>query len=248
MSQTSTSQVQKTIRLQNVRTQQQTILQEIARLAQDSVLDSHQSQKVLKVLSQTVTRIEQLCTQQQLVPANLPGPSRQSYAWMKFLLNEHHLLLHVQATRQVQQLAVSELLSSATAPFRKSVYVSSENLNVEFINMAGLYKYKSNSNCTLLQIHEGFIAASDPVFAAIVQTTVLGKSSVTSRVIRSFSLSEEFSEVLVEMELMVESIAESPLGQAYDLNAIFETVNRDYFASRMPKPLAQSRTKLDSPF
>lgn len=236
LSKPSTTHAQKTIRLQNIRTQQQVILQEIARLAQNSALEPHQSQKVLNIITQNVTRIEQLCAQHQLAPANLPGPSRQSYAWMKFLLDEHYLLLHVQAQARVQHLVAEVLLSNATTRLKKSTHVSSENVNVEFINMAGLYKYKSNSNRTLMQIHEGFIAASDPVLVAIVETAMLGKSSATSRVIRSFSLSEEFSEVILEMELMVESIAETPRGQAYDLNAIFETVNREYFASQMPKP------------
>jgi len=193
----STTHAQKTIRLQNIRTQQQVILQEIARLAQNSALEPHQSQKVLNIITQNVTRIEQLCAQHQLAPANLPGPSRQSYAWMKFLLDEHHLLLHVQAQARVQHLAAEVLLSNATTPSKKSTHVSSDNVNVEFINMAGLYKYKSNSNRTLMQVHEGFIAASDLVWVAI---------------------------------------AEIPRGQAYDLNAIFETVNREYFASQMPKP------------
>lgn len=229
-----TTLAQKTIRLQNIRTQQQLILQEIARLAQNSVLELDQSQTVLKSLTQTVTQIEQLCAQQQLVPANLPGPSRQSYTWMKFLLDKHHLLLHVQATRQVQQL-VAVLLSSAINPSNKSVHVSYK-VDVEFVNMAALYKYKSNSNRKLLQIHEGFIAASDLVLAAVVQAAVLGKNSATSRVIKSFSLSEEFSEVLLEMELIVESITETLRGQAYDLNAIFETINCEYFANQMPLP------------
>ncbi len=88
----------------------------------------------------------------------------------------------------------------------------------------------------LLQIHEGFIAAPDVVLAAVVQSALLGKSSDTSQVIRSFSLSEEFSEVLLEMELIVQAATETPKGQAYDLNTIFETVNREYFASQMSKP------------
>ncbi len=246
LSQPTTFQAQRTLRLQDIRTQQQVILQEIARLGQNSALESAQSQKILKLLTQSVTQIEQLCIQQQLVPANLPGPSRQSYAWMKFLMDEHHLLLHVQAQERVQHLAAEELLSGTTAPSKKSIHVNDEKLNIEFINMAGLYKYKSNSNCTLLQIHEGFIAASNPVLAAIVQSAVLGKSSATSQVIRSFSVSEEFSEVLLEMELMVETIAETSRGQVYDLNDIFETINREYFTSQMSKPRLswnQVRTK-----
>jgi hypothetical protein len=236
LSQTTISQAQKTIQLRNIRTQQQAILQEIARLAQNSVLDSHQNQKILKLLTQTVSRIEQLCAQQQLIPANLTGPSRQIYAWMKFLLDEHHLLLHVQATRRVQQLAAEVLVSSTTTLSRKPTHIGSKKINVEFLNMAGLYKYKSNSSRTQLQICEGFIAASDRVLAAVVQAVLIGKSSAISRVIRTFSLSEEFSEILLEMDLMVEAMTEKPQGRAYNLNTIFEVVNREYFVNQMPKP------------
>ncbi len=113
MSQINTSPAQEIIRLQNIRTQQQVILQEIAQLVRDSDLESHRSQTVLNLLTQTVARIEQLCVQQQLAPANLSRPSRQVYAWMKFLVDEHHLLQHVRATQRIQQLADKKLRSIA---------------------------------------------------------------------------------------------------------------------------------------
>jgi hypothetical protein len=151
-----------------------------------STLNSSES-KALKLLAQTVTRIEQLCTQHQLVPANLPAPSRQSYAWMKFLLDEPHLLLHIQAQARVQHLA-AVLLSNTTTLSKQSNDISYNNLDVEFINMAGLYKYKSNSNRRLLQIHEGFIAASDLVLVAIVQTIILGKAQIQAESLEAFSI------------------------------------------------------------
>ncbi len=236
MSQTTVSHVQRTIGLRNVRTQQQTILQRITRFAQSPVEDPYEAQKILKLLSQTVAQVEQVCTQHQLTPANLTELSRQIYSWMKFLLDEHHLLLHIQATRRVQRLVAEVVASNTTPRSKKPTRIVSEKLNVEFLNMAGLYKYKSNSSCTLLQICEGFIVASDQVLNAIVQATLIGKSSASSRVIRTFSLSEEFSEVLLKLDLMVESIIETPQGQVYDLNAIFEAVNLKYFVSQMPKP------------
>ena len=161
LNQPTTPQAHRTIRLQNIRTQQQVILHSIAQLAQNSAQKPAQSQKILKLLTQTVSRIEQLCDQQQLIPANLPGQSRQSYAWMKFLGDEHRLLLHIQAQERVQQLAAESLLVLPTT--------HDKQLDVEFINMAGLYKYRSNANSTLLQIHEGFIVASDAVLAAIIR-------------------------------------------------------------------------------
>lgn len=236
MSQTAISQSPKTIRLSNIRNQQQLILQKVTQLAQNSAAEPRESQKLLHVLSQTITQVEQVCTQQQLSPASLTASSRQIYAWMKFLLDEHHLRAHLQATQQVQQLVAEVLVANSVAPVRKPISTDSKKIGIELLNMARLYRYKSNTSGTLLQIHEGFIAADDQVLTAVVQVALLGKSPATSQIIRTFSLSEEFSEVLLEMELVVECITETPQGQAHDLNDIFAVVNRKYFASQMPQP------------
>jgi len=142
-------QSQQTIRLQNIRNQQQLILQAIAQLAQTSATEPCKSQKLLHVLSQTITQVEQLCAQQQLSPANLTGPSHQIYPWMKFLLDEHHLQSHLQTTQQVQQLVAETLVVNLTTYPGKPVAADSKKINIAILNIAGLYRCKSNTSGTI---------------------------------------------------------------------------------------------------
>jgi hypothetical protein len=229
--------LEKTIQLKNIRSQQRLILQEISHRSRDSTLNAQQSQKILKTLAQNVTRIEQLCAQQQVIPTNLAGPSRQIYGWMKFLLNERNLQLHLQATRRVRQLALEILSHTKTfSPGKRPALKDPENIEVEFTNMVGLYKSRSNQDRTLIQISEGFIVASNDIFAAVAQAALLGKRPATTEVIKLFSLSEEFSELLLELDLITEAIAETARGKFYDLEAVFDTVNHQYFAGRLAKP------------
>jgi hypothetical protein len=234
--QSNHSPIQKTIRVGNIRSQQQSIQRQIALLAQFSNLDSAQGRKLVKTLQQNVAQIECLCNQQQITPAKLTGPSRQIYAWMKFLLEGQNLQLHLQATQLGYQL-VSEWNHTQLSSSQQLLhYVNPDTLSIEFTNLAGLYRYQHNPQHTRLQINEGFITANSQVLRAIVQSMLLGKSTAATAELKRFSLSEEFSEVLLAMDLLVGSMTENAQGQVYDLNHVFELVNREYFRGQMAKP------------
>lgn len=235
--QSNHSPIQKTIRIGNIRSQQQSIQREIAILAQSSNLDSAQGRKLVKTLQRTVSQIEHLCNQQQITLVQLTGPSRQIYAWMKFLLEGQNLQLHLQATQQVYQL-VTEVVNSTQLGGSQQLlhHVSLDTLSIEFTNLSGLYRHQHNPKHARLQINEGFITASPQVLRAIVQSMLLGKSTATTAALKTFSLSEDFGEVLLAMDLLVGSITENAQGKAYDLNHVFDLVNREYFRGQMAKP------------
>jgi SprT-like family len=65
---------------------------------------------------------------------------------------------------------------------------------------------------------------------------LVGKRAQTTTVLKRFAVSEEFSEVLLAIDLMVEPIILIAKGCAYDLEEIFERVNRQYFKGKIAKP------------
>lgn len=228
------SQPEKTIRLKNIRTQQQAMLQKMSILSKCPVLDHGKTQELAKTLERTVREIEQLCAQQDVTPANLTDPSRQAYTWMKFLTDEGRLQLHLQVTRRVSHIATE--VFSDKGNLRKGFHPKAPETVVVFTNIAALYKIRSNSNGVFIEINEGFICASDEILAAIIKAALHGKSPTTTRIIRSFSLSEEYSEVLLQMDLITEVSALRARGKFYDLEEVFDRVNREYFANQMVKP------------
>jgi uncharacterized protein involved in tolerance to divalent cations len=215
------------IRIQNIKAQQDYILQSIVNVASSPTLNSVEIQQLTQNLVRTVTTIERICSNQQATPANLTRSSRQIFSWMKFLTDEYNLQLHLKTTSRVQQIAKEILMTHG----QESVKIA-----IAFINLPGLYKGKRNGNAANLMISEGFINASDEVLQALVKTALFGKSQDNTQIIRAFASSEEYSNVLLTLDLIVEVIAENPQGKFYNLDELFNKLNHEYFAATLAKP------------
>ncbi|BAZ24324.1 hypothetical protein NIES4073_52190 [Kalymmatonema gypsitolerans NIES-4073] len=214
-----------TIRLKNIKTQQGAILHKIANLASPTP-NTAQTQELAKTLVQTVTAIEKICAASQATPANLTRSSRQIYAWMKFLTYERNLQLHLQTTYRVKQIA--EKLCN--------IYAHPLNIVVELTHLTGIYKCKRSLVEATLTLSEGFINANDETLEALVKAALFGKCQQTTQLIRDYAASEESSSVLIELDLITEVIVENPRGKCYNLDELFDKVNREYFACSLVKP------------
>ncbi|BAY89176.1 MULTISPECIES: SprT-like family protein [unclassified Tolypothrix] len=217
----------KIISLKNIKAQQNSILQNIFNLAATDTPNSAEIKKLTQIFARTVTRIEQICIAQQATPANLASSSRQIYSWLKFLADEYNLQLHINSTYRLRQIAQEVL---------KLDKQESIELKVELTNLAGLYKGKKSHKFTHITISEGFINAPDAVLEAVVKSIIVGKNQETTKLIRSFASSEEYSSVILTLDLIAEVIAENPQGNFYNLNNLFDKINQEYFAANLVKP------------
>jgi hypothetical protein len=215
------------IRLKNIKKQQSAILQKISNLASTPTPNTIELQELTNILKQIVAAMEKICAASQATPANLTSSSRQIYAWIKFLTHEHNLQLHLQTTYRVKQIA-QRLLNIHN---QKSV-----NIIVELIDLAGLYKCKLSSVEATLTLNEGFLNASDETLTALVKAALFGKSQQTTQLIKNYATSEEYSYILMEIDLITEVIVENPKGKYYNLDELFDKVNCEYFASSLVKP------------
>ncbi|MBE9007708.1 M48 family peptidase [Fortiea sp. LEGE XX443] len=217
----------KNISIKNIKVQQHTILENIFNLASNPTPNTDQIQEITHILTRTVTTIENICSKLQITPANLTNSSRQIYSWFKFLTDEQNLQLHLNSTYRVQQI-IQQILSAHGQDVVKVM--------ITFTNLAGLYQGKRSSEVILLKINEGFINASEEVLQALVQCTLFGKSKESTKLIRAFASSEEYSSVLLDLDLITEAIAENPQGNFYNLNELFDKLNYEYFAAHLVKP------------
>ncbi|MEI2583219.1 M48 family peptidase [Scytonema sp. PRP1] len=249
-----------TIRLKNIKTQQGAILHKIANLASTPTPNTAQIEELVKTLIQAVAAIEKICAASQATPANLTRSSRQIYAWMKFLTYEGNLQLHLQTIYRVKQIAekvcniavVRQLrtLANLTEPLvtpipsglcpnqHGSGYIYAQPLNivVELTHLTGIYKCKRSLVEATFTLSEGFINANDDTLEALVKAALFGKCQQTTRLIRDYAASEEYSSVLIELDLITEVIVENARGKCYNLDELFDKVNREYFASSLVKP------------
>jgi hypothetical protein len=239
------------IALRNVRAQQEQIQSEIAAVAghtmgtRRSPFNPAKIEPLRRLLQQKVTEIEQICSQNELSPAQLTGNSKSHFAWMKYLLEEQHLLSHVEAVQRLQQIISALDQPHATKGFGKAKTQppAVKPVRIELTNMQALYRFRNTDKIIQMQMSEGFIAAEDEVFKALAYVVRSGKSPETNEIIARFSCSEEFSEILLAMDLLVGDIADAAQGHAYNLEDIFSAVNRSHFNGQMAKPqLAWSKT------
>lgn len=215
------------ISIKNIKAQQDTLLEKIFNLADTSTPNCDEIQQLAQTLVRTATTIEKICFNKETTPANLTRSSRQIYSWVKFLTYEHNLQAHINSTYRVRQIA-QEIL-------KKNQQLSLK-LTIELTNLAGLYKGKRSNSFANISISEGFINAPDEVLQAVVKSILCGKSQDSTRLIRSFAGSEEYSSVLLMLDLIAEVISENPQGKFYNLDNLFGKLNHEYFAGTLVKP------------
>ncbi|PSB48382.1 SprT-like family protein [Cyanosarcina cf. burmensis CCALA 770] len=212
--------------LKNIKGKQRSILQQLSALAASPTPKPDLFQKLLDSLTQAVAEIESICLQQQATPADLSKSSGTIYAWMKFLSDRSHLQMHIQATRSAWQ----------TAQTVSRKYCQQLEVATEVTYQAGLYKYRRQGNAATLTISEGFIHASRKVLTALVTDALVGKNQERSRLIKDFASSPEYSQVLLELDSFACGNRDNAQGKCYDLEELFDRLNREYFASSLVKP------------
>jgi len=214
------------IHIKGIKAQQDWILQKIFNLVVNPIPSAVQAQELMQILVKIVTQVEQICANRQATPGNLKSLSRKIYSWMKFLTNEQNLESHMNSTYLTQKIA-QQILNTHSEKI---------DIMIEFTNLAGLYKGTRIGNTASLTVNEGFISAQEDVLHALITSAFCGKCQDNTQLIRSFTSSEEYSSILLELDLMADVIAENPQGNFYNLNEIFEKLNYEYFAAALTKP------------
>ncbi|MBE9210285.1 M48 family peptidase [Nostoc sp. LEGE 06077] len=216
-----------TISIKNIKVQQNHILKNIFHLASTPTPNNAQYQQLTHTLNNTVSTIEHICDNLQITPANLTNSSRKIYSWCKFLTEEQNLKLHLISTYYLRQMTQQILALEE----QNAVAVM-----IEFTNLAGLYQGKRSSKIVSLKVNEGFINAPEEVLQALVKCMLLGKNPESTRLIREYASSEEYSSILLDLDLIADVIAENPQGDFYNLNDLFDKLNSEYFAANLVKP------------
>ncbi len=172
-------------------------------------------------------QIENICTKNQVTPAALVAPSRSAYAWMKFLTDEQNLQLHLDTLRRAIELGTNIINTK-----KQGI----GELFIELSHGASLYRSKAINNYTTIKMSEGFIQSSDEILQAVLQISLWKKTTASTQLIRQFGQTEEYRDVLLELDLIAEVAAETAQGNCYDLDELFVVINQVYFAGKLDKP------------
>jgi hypothetical protein len=200
---------------------------DIDRLLFKIAIGNTTSSQAQLLLCRNTDQIESICDRHQVTPAALAAPSRAAYTWMKFLTSESNLQLHLDTLRRANKIG-TEIIATQKQGVGE--------IFIELSYGSSLYKCQTSSNLTTLSISEGFIRASDEVLTAVLQSALLGKTDASNQIIRQFGVSEEFGDVLLELDLIAQVDAETTQGSCYNLDELFMKIDRDYFGGKMLKP------------
>lgn len=223
---------QPSLQLKQIRLLQQRIITDMSQLAWQGTLTLTASYEVLqRALQQLVQGIEESLDRQHLTAGQLSRGSLKIYTWLKFLSVPEQLTLHLQATQTLHQLVASELASAVKFSSR------CRTPRMGLVNLSGLYQYRQPTPTATAQLYlsQGFMVAEADILRAIAQTCLWGKNAQTSRIIRNFSLSEDYRQVLLALEDQA-APTDRPEGKTYHLHQVFERVNREYFMGQQNRP------------
>jgi hypothetical protein len=222
----STATFPQTLHLKNVVKQQNNLHQQLQEFP--SNYTSTQLHSLRQIFLDFVREIEAVCQQNQVSPAVLATRSRKAYAWMKFLCDENYLQRHIETIQTLQTL-VQQISQAQQLNF--------QDIQITLTHSRNLYKCRHlHSGDLELQLNEGFIVADEPTLAAVVRVGLQGKNPDDQHQINRFTATEAYSEILLELDLIAEVEAENPKGRFYDLEALFNQLNQEYFAGEMSKP------------
>ena len=181
-------------------------------------------QQILADIRRHVAVIEGICARQQVTPGALELPSRQVYCWLKFLLNEDNFAAHLAALAQVSA-ALDECRPAASSPVR-----------VHLVNLGAVCRRRQYANVLLLKVNEGFLAADPTLWRALMKVLFQGPDPQASHLLKTFAASEEFTEVVCELESYAETGDHSLPGCVHNLRDSFARVNAAYFGGSLAEP------------
>lgn len=180
-------------------------------------------------IPQLIDSVDRICDQEQCAPHDLPKPSRDVYAWLTFLSDPDNLDHHEQTLKRLYRF-------TKTALRRSPQHGNTPIASLELVNCSALYRARILPQGSSLQLSEGFIAAEDDVLEAVIQSVFDKKTGPRKQKIRQFSLTEAFNEILMDLDLVVQVAAECAKGDHYDLDILFEQLQREYFSADFEKP------------
>jgi hypothetical protein len=191
----------------------------------------HEIDLINREISEHVSSIERICERHGATPSALETRSRQTYCWLKFLAGGDNLASHLETLRRAR-----ELIDERQPP-------PSHPVHLHLIVMNALWRKRQYQNALVIKVNVGYIYADQELWRALIQNAVSNRSSDNDHLISEYATSDDFSELLFEIESFASPPALPAKGRAHDLDESFERVNKKYFDGRLAKPtLVWNRT------
>ena len=205
---------------------------------------------VHKEICRLADLVDEMLAQAGSDPDSLSSPSQRAYHWLRYLSKAHQFERHF-STMQLVQAEIKWLLEQV-----KSRNVPAEvAVHFELYNITAVYRASQERDFLRIEAHQAFAGAPRQVILALLWTILAGKSatmpdgSSSLEVVKAYSASKAYQKVVSALEGGAHPPATRTRGQHFDLQQVFERVNRTYFQSKMKAPaLVWNKTLTHSKF
>ena len=205
---------------------------------QQHLWQATQTQAAADIFSQIATRIgdterqlREMCAQHNTSPAQLPLQSQQVYAWLRWLCQSESFDLHCRTLEQLKNI----IDNNEAAQKRRA---DGAHWLVELANSGYWYRLRPAPKQRLhlnLLINECFVGAPTPVLQALVQMA-FGNTKALLPIVKAYAHSPGYQRISAALQLQPAPTPATLTGQHYDLQQVFERVNRQYFAGNLTQP------------
>ncbi|MBO0722986.1 MAG: hypothetical protein J2P41_19330, partial [Blastocatellia bacterium] len=179
---------------------------------------------IRREIDQHAASIEQICQDHRATPSALEMRSRQTYCWLKFLAGGDNLTSHLETLERVRKLIGEHRLPP------------SRPVHLHLIVMAALWRRREYQNALVIKVNMGYSYADQNLWRALIHNAVAERTAVNDNLVSEYAASDDFCELLFEIESLASPLSLPAKGRAHDLDESFERVNRGYFDGRMEKP------------
>lgn len=183
--------------------------------------------QIRKDITYYVQAVEEIFEQQGGTAANLSVRSRRAYQWLQYLTREENILQHIRTVHCLYQLNAKH----ATASPKKKL-----TTQIHLYHMSALYKVREKGRVLEITAHEAFIAAPQEALGALVNIAHQKNKDTANTIIKNFANSEDMSAIQQEMEYIGIPQGANAQGEHYNLEKVFNRINKEYFNDEMPQP------------
>jgi len=181
--------------------------------------------ELLPLVTGWAQQIEEILAKKGASPSSLGLPTRRAYVLFKFLSDPTRMAEHIDTVARF--LRVSRRRQGASPEMRTVV---------EMGYIGNLYSYRGSQEGYRYCVSENFLGAEDEVLQAILECIHRRRSDPAHRIVNEYQETDAFCSIAADLEALVGRSEGRGSGRAYDLNEIFDAVNRDHFSGEMPRP------------
>ena len=202
-------------------------------LALPVAIDRPDVAALLEFLTSNADIAEKICVNAKATPAALPIQSRQAYQWLRYLSDPDNLAAHL-ATLEAFRQTLAEPFWTEHLLVRNMHNAHTVYIDLCYSNV--LYRFTATTKTITLRASEGFSGAPPEVIEALLRAAFTPGQTAAKSEVQAYSDSDDFLEIIAEIESLAEPPLQQQRGQHYDLNAVFDRVNALYFRGLVERP------------